>query len=69
MAKKVKSKPVTVAGNDLICPVCGNQNFFERTLMLNTGGMTFLGLDWANKSADNYCCDQCGYMFWFHPFD
>jgi len=33
--------------------------------LLNTRGISFLGLDWANKVADNYVCDRCGYVHWF----
>jgi predicted RNA-binding Zn-ribbon protein involved in translation (DUF1610 family) len=62
-------KPLTVekADRKLICPVCGNKYFYERETQLNTAGMTFLGLDWANINAENYYCSECGYMFWFHP--
>jgi len=27
--------------------------------------MTFFGLDWANKEATNYICENCGYVMWF----
>ena len=67
--KGPKSDRVQVAGHDLICPVCGGELFWERDSQLNTTGMTFLGLDWANTSATNYVCANCGYMFWFHPND
>ncbi|MCR4962750.1 MAG: hypothetical protein K6B40_02560 [Firmicutes bacterium] len=62
-----QAQPVSVAGQELICPVCGGKHFFQRETQLNTAGMTFLGLDWANACAENYYCAQCGYMFWFHP--
>lgn len=60
---------VMIGKNELICPVCGNKYFFQRFTKLNTGGMSFIGLDWANKSAKNYFCSECGYMYWFHPLD
>ncbi len=60
-------QPVSIAGRDLVCPVCGGKRFYHRETQLNTAGMTFLGFDWANKSAENFYCHQCGYMFWFHP--
>lgn len=62
-----KSEEVMVADHKLVCPVCGNDHFFERQIQMNTAGMTFLDMDWANKSAQNYYCDNCGYIFWFHP--
>lgn len=34
---------------------------------MNTKGMTFFKLDWANKEAENYICDSCGYVYWFLP--
>lgn len=62
-----KSQPVTISGHRLVCPVCGGEHFWQRSTQLNTAGLTFLKLDWANASAENYVCDTCGYMFWFHP--
>lgn len=58
---------IIIAGKKLVCPICENKRFFAKAVQLNTAGMTFLGLDWANTSADTYYCDACGYMFWFHP--
>jgi predicted nucleic-acid-binding Zn-ribbon protein len=58
---------VAVYGRPLHCSVCGNETFRERTSLLNTAGMTFLRLDWANKSAENFICSRCGYIFWFLP--
>lgn len=58
---------VYIAGHELVCPICGGKRFWQRETQLNTTGMTFLGLDWANASATNHVCEQCGYMFWFHP--
>ena len=34
---------VTIKGHDLICPICGNDSFYQRTTQLNTAGMTFWG--------------------------
>ena len=42
---KENPEKVTVAGRELVCPVCGNDLFFSRTTQLNTACMTFLGLD------------------------
>lgn len=54
-----------VNGYELICPVCKGKHFDKRNSMLNSRGMTFLGLDWANQGAINYICSACGYIFWF----
>jgi len=58
---------VAVLGNALRCAVCGNDTFGERSSLLNTTMMTFFKLDWANKSATNFICSRCGYIFWFLP--
>ncbi len=60
-----KSEKVQVAGNELVCPVCGYDEFWYRETLMNTAGATFLGFDWANKAAKNYVCDKCGYVYWF----
>ncbi len=60
------SKEVDVAGNKLVCPVCSGIKFWERKTQLNTRGATFFGVDWANRNANNYVCENCSYMFWFH---
>lgn len=58
-------REVKVCGNKLICPVCKNEKFWNRTTLMNTSGMTAMGMDWLNKEADNYICTKCGYVFWF----
>jgi len=55
----------TVAGHDLICPVCGHDRFKKRRTLMNTPGLTFFGVEWANKQADNFVCDSCGHVLWF----
>jgi hypothetical protein len=49
----------------LKCQICGHDRFWKRKTLLNTPGLTFLGVEWANKQADNFICDSCGYIFWF----
>ena len=63
-----KDKPKTIVlptGKALACVVCGAERFHPRQAMLNTPGMTFLKLDWANAVAECYVCEQCGYLHWF----
>lgn len=55
-----------VLGNKLVCPICSSNKFWTRTTLLNTETATFLGFDWANKKAENYICDNCGYILWFY---
>jgi len=65
MADKIEIKERIINGNKLVCPVCKNTTFWSKRTLMNTPGMTFFGLDWANKSAQNYICGDCGYVYWF----
>jgi len=49
----------------LSCQYCNHNMFFTRKAQLNTAGMSLLDMDWANKSATCYVCEQCGYIHWF----
>ncbi len=53
------------AGREVACPHCGFAEFAEGSAQLNTSGMTFVGLDWANKSATTLACTNCGLVQWF----
>lgn len=54
-----------VAGRQVVCPHCGGVEFDESQAQLNTAGMTFLGFDWANRSATVLVCRACGHIEWF----
>ena len=56
-------------GKQVTCPHCGLAEFAEGHPLLNTAGMTFAGLDWADKSATTLACTNCGRIQWFlkHP--
>ncbi|OQX81630.1 MAG: hypothetical protein B6D64_01720 [Bacteroidetes bacterium 4484_276] len=62
--KEVKKRFVG-KGIKLECLICKGNMFWERTTLMNTPGMSFLGLDWANRNAINYVCDSCGHVHWF----
>jgi predicted nucleic-acid-binding Zn-ribbon protein len=63
---KETAKPVVMrTGKELACVVCGGTHFFSREALLNTPGMTFLRLDWANATAHCRVCEDCGYIYWF----
>ena len=57
--------PIEVEGRKLTCLVCGHDQFWSRTTLMNTRAATFFHVDWANKQATNYICDHCGYVYWF----
>lgn len=54
-----------VGGRRVMCPHCNQDIFEEGSAQLNTAGLTFLGLDWLNKSAVILACTNCGYIQWF----
>jgi predicted nucleic-acid-binding Zn-ribbon protein len=56
---------MNVNGYPLKCSHCGGKDFSFRKALLNTTGMTFLDLDWLNKSADVFSCSSCGRLEWF----
>ncbi len=55
----------SAGGRAVTCPQCGAAGFAEGSAQLNTAGLTFLGLDWANKSATTLACTNCGRIQWF----
>jgi uncharacterized protein len=54
-----------VLGKAVSCGHCGHDHFVEGRAQLNTAGMTFLNLDWANRSAATPACTACGRIEWF----
>ncbi|MGA8264004.1 MAG: hypothetical protein WB779_06140 [Ignavibacteriaceae bacterium] len=59
----------SVAGKAVICQHCANDRFTTRQAQLNTKGLTFLDLDWANPAADVLICANCGFLHWFFKSD
>jgi hypothetical protein len=55
----------TVAGKAVACAHCGGDRFVEGRAQLNTAGLTFMNLDWANRSAATLTCTACGRIEWF----
>ncbi|MCB1034251.1 MAG: DNA-binding protein [Acidobacteria bacterium] len=58
-------KQVTAGGTIVKCSHCGNEEFYTSSALLNTRGATFLGLEWANQSAEVNICAECGHLEWF----
>ncbi|MBT8283625.1 MAG: hypothetical protein KJO86_07830 [Muriicola sp.] len=65
MKEKPTALPRMIKGRKLKCTICENDTFWMRKTLMNTKGMTFFKLDWANREAENYICDSCGYVHWF----
>jgi len=49
----------------LHCLICRGQIFTDREIKLNTSGMEFLGMEWANRSGTALICDRCGFVHTF----
>lgn len=54
-----------VAGKRVVCPHCAGDRFEEGDALLNTAGLTFFGLDWANREAHLLLCVRCSRIEWF----
>jgi len=50
----------------VVCQACGHAKFEARDILLNTTAMTFLGLDWANRSATALICTNCTRIEWYY---
>ena len=61
----VNSDEFEVKGIKAKCPHCGHSHFEIGSAQLNTAGLTFLNLDWANKSASLLSCKNCSFIMWF----
>lgn len=62
-----KGQPfVSAAQLKIGCVHCGHDRFESGKALLNTRGMTYLGLDWLNENATILICKRCGYIHWFN---
>jgi len=67
-SKEKKSQPsnLIIQGKKIQCPICDNDQFRDKKILLNTEGMTFLGLDFLNSEATTYTCSRCSHMLYFN---
>lgn len=65
MGESPTGERYVVAGKGVICGHCSHDRFVEGRAQLNTAGMTFLNLDWANRAAATLTCTACGRIEWF----
>ena len=64
--KEPRPMKFTAGDKKIKCPHCGCEDFFIlNEVLLNTPGMTFMGLDWANKKADVLVCSNCSRLEWY----
>lgn len=50
---------------EVFCPHCKHNKFYHDYRLLNSAGMTFFKLDFANKEAHVLTCARCGHIQWF----
>jgi predicted nucleic-acid-binding Zn-ribbon protein len=55
----------SLLGKSILCPQCGNSQFEMGSALLNTAGMTFMNLDWANRQATILTCTTCSHIQWY----
>jgi uncharacterized protein len=65
MGESPAGERYTVAGIVVRCAHCSKDQFVEGQAQLNTAGMSFMNLDWANRSAATLTCTTCGRIEWF----
>lgn len=61
----VRADEYQINGQDIRCIHCGHGHFEEGTAQLNTALLSFVNLDWANRSASVLMCKNCSYIMWF----
>ena len=54
-----------IGGRHLKCTWCDGVSFEMRRGVLDTRGMTFFGMSWANRGSTEYICRNCGFMITF----
>ena len=61
------AKPVRAALDDIwiTCQICEGDLFRVRNVLLNSSGMEFMRLAWADESATGLICWRCGYVHLF----
>jgi uncharacterized protein len=55
----------SLLGKSIVCPQCGSNQFEMGSALLNTAGMTFMNLDWANRQATILTCTTCSHIQWY----
>jgi hypothetical protein len=49
-----------VGGIPIVCPICGHDEFTRRSMLMNTSGMTLLGMDWLILPRTMICGKVAG---------
>ncbi|GAA3398538.1 hypothetical protein [Streptomyces roseoviridis] len=61
------AKPLhaAIGAHPVLCLMCGSDTFRKREVLLNSTGMEFFSMAWANESATGLICRSCGYVHLF----
>ncbi|MFE9880315.1 hypothetical protein [Streptomyces sp. NPDC005784] len=61
------AKPVRAALGEIwiTCQICEGDLFRVRDVLLNSAGMEFFTLAWADENATGLICWRCGYVHLF----
>ncbi|MCY0955240.1 hypothetical protein [Streptomyces sp. H27-S2] len=62
MAKRVRA---AIEDTWIRCLICQSDEFRRREVKLNSFGLEFLKLAWADESATGLICLECGYVHLF----
>lgn len=61
-ARMSESHRFEAGGAPILCAHCRHDGFDAHEILLNTRGLTFLKLDWLNRSATALMCAKCGHI-------
>lgn len=59
------AEKIDVKGTALTCDICHHDKFFYRESQLNTRLASLFDVDFANKKAHCYVCENCTKIQWF----
>jgi hypothetical protein len=54
-----------VGATPVRCSQCGGNHFDTADALINTRGLTFVGLDFADRGANLLICTACTHVEWF----
>lgn len=60
-----RALPAAIGEAPICCLMCGNDTLRKREVLLNSTGMEFLNMAWANEAATGLICWSCGYVHLF----
>jgi predicted nucleic-acid-binding Zn-ribbon protein len=65
LSDPAEPNPYQVAGVNVICPHCQNQQFFESRIQYNVQEPAYAEDEYTNKMATALACSRCSLMLFF----